>query len=292
MSYRFDPEEMARLMRESRRETEGLFKLVKSESDLRRPPAEGFRPILWHLGHVGAFEGYWVLQRVKGDASISPAYDVIFDPIKTPREESKSLPSRSEMENYLAGVRKRALRHLDDCQFDDADPLLRDGYIFRLVLEHEQQHQETLCYLLHLLNPKLKTRPTEASERSENDGGASSSVIARAGEMASVPAGEFVMGSPIGETGRLDVEGPQRLVKIEAAFDVGVYAVTVDDSGTDPVVMAWPIRDKGTCEVLIPKDRYDPKTRPGSAQTGSYRPPRPRSPARPSDVTVPVAKQR
>jgi hypothetical protein len=42
------------------------------------------------------------------------------------------------------------------------------------------------------------------------------------------------------------------------ARDGGRYAVTVDGSGTDPVVMALAIRDKGTCEVLIPKDRYDP----------------------------------
>jgi hypothetical protein len=42
------------------------------------------------------------------------------------------------------------------------------------------------------------------------------------------------------------------------ARDGGRYAVTVDDCGTDPVVMALAIRDKGTCEVLIPKDRYDP----------------------------------
>ncbi|MGH8586511.1 MAG: hypothetical protein ACREWE_10130 [Gammaproteobacteria bacterium] len=36
------------------------------------------------------------------------------------------------------------------------------------------------------------------------------------------------------------------------------YAVTVENPNTDPVVMALAIRDKGTCEVLIPKDRYDP----------------------------------
>ena len=80
-------------MREARPETHELFDLVKSEADLRRPPAEGFRPILWHLGHIGAFEGYWILQRVKGDPTISPAYDVIFDPIKTPRDDSTNLPA-------------------------------------------------------------------------------------------------------------------------------------------------------------------------------------------------------
>jgi formylglycine-generating enzyme required for sulfatase activity len=46
--------------------------------------------------------------------------------------------------------------------------------------------------------------------------------------MIRVPDGEFLMGSPIGETGRLDVEGPQRIVRIEA-FEVGSFAVTMAD---------------------------------------------------------------
>jgi hypothetical protein len=41
------------------------------------------------------------------------------------------------------------------------------------------------------------------------------------------------------------------------ARDGGRYAVTVDGSGTDPVVMAL-ATPHGTCEVLIPRDRYDP----------------------------------
>jgi formylglycine-generating enzyme required for sulfatase activity len=43
---------------------------------------------------------------------------------------------------------------------------------------------------------------------------------------ALVPAGEFTMGSPPDEPGRLEVEGPQRTVTIASPFWVGRYEVT------------------------------------------------------------------
>ena len=45
-------------------------------------------------------------------------------------------------------------------------------------------------------------------------------------EMVVVPAGTFVMGSPSGEEGRYDNEGPQHRVTIAEPFAVGVYEVT------------------------------------------------------------------
>ena len=45
--------------------------------------------------------------------------------------------------------------------------------------------------------------------------------------MVVLPAGEFIMGSPEGETGRDDDEGPQRQVTIPNPFAVGKYEVTI-----------------------------------------------------------------
>jgi len=47
-------------------------------------------------------------------------------------------------------------------------------------------------------------------------------------ELVRLPPGQFLMGSPELENGRLDVEGPQRLVTIERPFAIGRYPVTVD----------------------------------------------------------------
>ena len=217
MSYEFDPEEMARLMRESRRETEALFKLVKSEADLRRPPAEGFRPILWHLGHVGAFEGYWVLQRAKGDPTISPAYDVTFDPIKTPRDDSTNLPAIAEIESYLARVREGVFEFLKSSG-SNSHPLVRDGYLFHMVLEHEYQHQETLAYLLQLLDTRLKDGsdlkfPVSNFKSMDRVGG----------EMVQVPGGPFELGSR-GYPFAYDNEQPPHIVELPG-FRIDRYPV-------------------------------------------------------------------
>ena len=149
---------IARQMGEARAATLALFDLVREE-DLHRSPGGGFRPVIWHLAHVGVFESYWLAQKIGGESAPDERYERIFDPIKTPREQSKELPAREEMESYLARVRESALRCLERVEFDERDPLLREAYVFDLVLEHEHQHQETLAYLLHLLDPEKKTRP-------------------------------------------------------------------------------------------------------------------------------------
>src|SRR5687768_13270986 len=116
MSHAFDAREMAQSMRDARARTRELFELVISEADLRRPPSEGFRPLLWHLGHLGAFESYWLARQLKGEpsfsASLSERYDAIFDPIKTPREDASNLPPIPEIESYLERVREESLATL------------------------------------------------------------------------------------------------------------------------------------------------------------------------------------
>ena len=48
-------------------------------------------------------------------------------------------------------------------------------------------------------------------------------------EMVMLPAGSFMMGSPPGEDGRNDDEGPQHRVTIEKPFAVGKFTVTFDE---------------------------------------------------------------
>ncbi|HEV2911772.1 MAG TPA: SUMF1/EgtB/PvdO family nonheme iron enzyme [Pyrinomonadaceae bacterium] len=186
-------EEIRELMVAARAETRGLFEMAREE-DLRQSPGFGFRPVIWHLGHIGVFESYWLLQKVAGQPSPDERYERIFDPIKTPREESTNLPSRREMESYLARVRDEVFRVLDRATFDDADPLLRDAYVFHLVLEHEYQHQETLAYLLHLLAPATKTRPSRDGAR-EQGAVAEPPALNPSPAMITIPEGAFRMGA-------------------------------------------------------------------------------------------------
>jgi iron(II)-dependent oxidoreductase len=183
-------EEIAALMTEARARTLELFNLAREE-DLHESPGFGFRPIIWHLAHIGVFESYWLLQKLAGEPAPDERYERIFDPISTPREESRDLPSRREMEDYLSGVRERTRRVLEETRFDESDPLLRNGFIFHLVLQHEYQHQETLCYLLHLLPSTKKSRPTLNASRSSIVAQQTSTLP----EMVLIPAGPFEMGA-------------------------------------------------------------------------------------------------
>jgi hypothetical protein len=48
----------------------------------------------------------------------------------------------------------------------------------------------------------------------------------------------------------------QKVLAIQAR-DGGQYTVAIDDPNTDPIILSLGTPD-GMCEVLIPKDRYDP----------------------------------
>jgi iron(II)-dependent oxidoreductase len=182
--------QIARMMAETRAATLSLFDMAR-EGDLHQSPGFGYRPVIWHLAHIGVFEAYWLLQKVRGEAAPDERYERIFDPIRTPREESKGLPTRREMEAYLSRVREGALRCLEEADLDSPDPILRGGYVFHLVLEHERQHQETLAYLLHLLDPSKKLRPAARSV----DGAPPRPPTSATRDVIEIPAGAFTMGA-------------------------------------------------------------------------------------------------
>jgi iron(II)-dependent oxidoreductase len=221
-------EQIARMMTETRAETLRVFDLA-DERELRQSPGFGYRPVLWHLAHIGVFEAYWLLQKLAGRPAPDAAYERVFDPIKTPREESKNLPARREMEDYLRRVRGDVLEVLDRHDFDSADPHARGGYLFHLVLEHERQHRETLLYLFQLLDPSKKTRPdasnggTVSKSPAHRETTAAETTTA-ADAMVLVPAGTFLMGAAW-ETFAYDNERPAREVSLPA-FRIGRAPVT------------------------------------------------------------------
>ncbi|HEV2882003.1 MAG TPA: SUMF1/EgtB/PvdO family nonheme iron enzyme [Pyrinomonadaceae bacterium] len=197
-----DATQIAEMLEATRAVTLRLFDTAAREADLYESPGGGFRPVIWHLAHIGVFEAYWILQKVKGEDAPDARYERIFDPIATPREDSKNLPTRREMEAYLSRVRSATLRYLEDARHDESaaqsPPLLRDGYVFRLVLEHERQHQETLAYLLHMLDPAKKRRATVVAAAHDDAVPASPARVSGdvVHDMVTVEAGEFTLGAP------------------------------------------------------------------------------------------------
>lgn len=216
-------EEIAQLMQAARADTLRLFDLAR-EADLHQSPGFGYRPIIWHLAHIGVFEAYWILQQSMGEEAPDKQYEKIFDPIQMPREESKNLPSRGEMEKFLREVRERTLGTLDRVRFDEPGTLTHDGYVFHLVLEHECQHQETLAYLLHLLDPPKKTLPRAAANEQEH---AQADPQSKHKGMATVPEGEFLMGAPW-KVFAYDNEHPVHPVNV-SAFKIDRLLTTNDE---------------------------------------------------------------
>ena len=219
-------EQIALMLEETRAETLRLFDLAP-EAELHRSPGFGYRPLLWHLAHIGVFEAYWLLQKAEGRPAPDPAYERVFDPIRTPREESKHLPARREMEDYLGRVRADVLESLGRSDFGARDPLKAGGYLFHLVLEHERQHQETLLYLFQMLDPALKSRPAAVSPNgtaAPEAGASAGGNTAAAGGMISVPAGPFLMGAGP-DSFAYDNERPAREVFVPA-FRLGRTPVT------------------------------------------------------------------
>jgi iron(II)-dependent oxidoreductase len=218
-------EEIKGLMTRTRDDTLHLFEMAREE-ELRESPGFGFRPVIWHLAHIGVFEAYWLLQKLGGQSPPDEHYERVFDPIRTPREESKNLPSRREMQDYLARVRDEAFRILDRTHFDEADPMLRDAYIFQLVLEHEYQHQETLAYLLHLLDPAKKTRPGGGQDTRDSNAAAQEAALLLP-RMIEIPEGSLVLGA-VWDAFAYDNEQPAHLVHVPA-FKIDRLLVTNEE---------------------------------------------------------------
>ena len=120
-------------------------------------------PLVWDLGHIANFEALWLLTRLGARQTPNPKLDAIYDPFVNPRSvraELEVLP-REDVYRYLEEIREQVLEHLQQCTFPESDPLLRDGYVYWMLVQHETQHQETILQSLDL-HPSLAPYPPAA----------------------------------------------------------------------------------------------------------------------------------
>ena len=109
-------------------------------------------PLAWDVGHVGNFEELWLLREVAGRPAHDPALDHVYNPFENPRWVRADLEilRRAEAGAYLADVRAEALEVLRTVELGPDRPLLADGYVYRMIVQHEAQHQETMLQTLDL----------------------------------------------------------------------------------------------------------------------------------------------
>jgi iron(II)-dependent oxidoreductase len=178
---------LAGKLEEARERTRFLLEGV-SEEDLKTQHDQIMSPLIWDYGHIGNYEELWLLQRAHGKVlSERELYDM-YDASLYPREERPSLNllDRKDADLYLDAVRKAVLETLEDADLDGDDPLLKDGFVYNMIIQHEAQHSETMLQTLQLKKGggyRPETRIELPAGRMPEE------------EMVSVPGGEFVMGT-------------------------------------------------------------------------------------------------
>ena len=138
---------------QARRATTEALLAELSDPDVHEQHVDFLSPVVWDVGHVGNFEELWLLRRLAGHAPTDQRLDHLYNAFENPRWTRGELPilPRGPALAYLRDVRDEALGVLDGVTTTtDDDPLLADGYVHRMIAQHESQHQETILQALDL----------------------------------------------------------------------------------------------------------------------------------------------
>ena len=196
------------------------------DADLARQHSPLMSPLHWDLAHIANMEDFWLVRRAAPVADtvdgVAPGVredvDHLYDAFRNPRAGRPALPllDPAEARAYAATVRERALAHLE-AGASDGRSVLDDGFVFGMIVQHEQQHVETM----------LATHQLRAGAPVLAAAAPPPSVVDVAGTEVFHPAGEFLCGTA-DEAFALDNERPAHAVRVEA-FSLDAAPVTNDE---------------------------------------------------------------
>jgi len=224
-------ERIAADLERARRRTLALTEAV-DEPDLIRQHSPIMSPLVWDLAHIGNQEELWLLREVAHrDAILPETINDLYDAFRHPRRDRPALPllDPEESRRYVAEVRGRVTDLLESARFE-GDPLVERGFVFGMIAQHEQQHDETMLatHNLRVGEPALDGPPPP---------GAGADALTRPAEVL-VPGGRFEMGTSV-EPWALDNERPAHTVDVPAFLidttpvNNAAYQRFVDDGGYD-----------------------------------------------------------
>ncbi|GLY99571.1 ergothioneine biosynthesis protein EgtB [Actinoplanes sp. NBRC 103695] len=177
------------------------------EDDLVRQHSPLMSPLVWDLAHVGNQEELWLVRDVGGREPVRRDIDELYDAFKHPRGDRPQLPllGPAEARRYVATVRDKVLDVLDHTRLDGT-PLVERAFAFGMIVQHEQQHDETMLatHQLRTGAPVLQAPPPPGSTTPVT------------GDVL-IPAGPFTMGTTT-EPWALDNERPAHQVDVPAYF--------------------------------------------------------------------------
>jgi gamma-glutamyl hercynylcysteine S-oxide synthase len=237
-------EAIADRLAEARRRTYELIGPLDDEQ-LNRVYSPILSPLAWDLGHIANFEELWLVQTIGEREPLHGELGRFYDAIENPRKSRGELPilRDAELRSYLADVRERTLAVLDevDVSPDAEDPLLREGFVYEMLLAHELQHNETMLQLLQMVDgyepPASLGPPADVSEFLHLYGGKNSDTSVSG--MIWVEGGECEIGAaPTGFA--YDNERPRHTVEL-APFEIdrtpvtnGAYIAYMEATGAKP----------------------------------------------------------
>jgi gamma-glutamyl hercynylcysteine S-oxide synthase len=220
--------QVAALLERARARSTALTDAV-DETDLVAQHSPLMSPLVWDLAHIGSQEELWLVRDVGGRAPLRPEIDGLYDAFRHSRASRVELPllRPAEAREYVAQVREKALDALGSSPLRGRR-LVEHGFAFGMIVQHEQQHDETMLAthqlragapVLYAPDPPAAVAPPAAAE-------------------ALVPAGPFTMGTDT-EPWALDNERPAHPVDLPAyLIDTapvtnGQYIAFVDAGGYD-----------------------------------------------------------
>jgi ergothioneine biosynthesis protein EgtB len=185
------------------------------ETDFRCQAHTDFSPLGWHLGHIGVTEAFWILQQCQNEPPLSVTYERFFTPTDNPKPNRIYLPARAEILAYLDAVRERVFAFLNVADLAAKHPLLENGNIFNMLLQHEEQHTETMLLIKRLLAAGRRQGFSPCPAKAGEGWSESFAAAGAWSGMTFVPAGPFLMGSNDMAT-TLDNERPQHEVFVKS----------------------------------------------------------------------------
>ena len=163
-------------------------------------------PLVWDFAHIGNQEELWLVRDVGGRDPVRADIDELYDAFKHPRPNRPALPllDPTETRRYLTEVRSKVLDVLDRAPLEGRR-LVEHGFAFGMIVQHEQQHDETMLATHQLrAGPAALHATPPQPQRS----------LHLPGEVL-MPAGEFIMGTSA-EPWSLDNERPAHRARTNA----------------------------------------------------------------------------
>src|SRR5947209_11560501 len=177
------------------------------DGDLIRQHSPLMSPLVWDLAHVGNQEELWLVRDVGGREPVRCDIDNLYDAFRHPRRDRPKLPllDPAEARAYNRTVRDKVLDVLDRTPLE-GPPLVHEGFAFGMIVQHEQQHDETMLATHQLrAGPAVLSAPPPPAAR-----------VTVGGEVL-VPGGRFHMGTSV-EPWALDNERPAHEVDVPPFF--------------------------------------------------------------------------